>query len=73
MANDALQYVKMSTLSIQDDKIPQPILLYPNPAINLLNIKTNKNIEEIKIYSIAGKLIKSVRNKNQIQFQIYIF
>ncbi|MDR1876125.1 MAG: T9SS type A sorting domain-containing protein [Flavobacteriaceae bacterium] len=32
--------------------------LYPNPVKDILNIKSEKEISEIKIYSVEGKLVK---------------
>jgi hypothetical protein len=35
--------------------------LYPNPARNRLQIISNSNMEEIKIYGASGKLLRAVQ------------
>lgn len=34
--------------------------IYPNPALNQLNIATNLNVNEITIYDLTGKAIKTI-------------
>ena len=36
------------------------VSVYPNPAHNLLNIKANDMMEEVRIYSVNGNLVKAV-------------
>ena len=42
--------------------------VYPNPARDRINIvsKDNTNISEINIYSISGKLIKTIKNSKRV-------
>lgn len=39
---------------------------YPNPVKDILNISSDKKINSISIYNVAGQLIKSNRNANSI-------
>lgn len=51
------EYSKQCELNIKDiDKIG--ITLYPNPAQDILNIKTQELIKVIKIYSMQGSLVQ---------------
>ncbi|MDO5969599.1 T9SS type A sorting domain-containing protein [Flavivirga aquimarina] len=52
------------TVSIEES----PILLFPNPTKNAFSIGT-KNIKNITIYNISGKIVKSY-NKPQNQYSI---
>lgn len=38
--------------------------LYPNPADRMLIIKSDANVREVKVYSLTGSLVKSIRNEN---------
>jgi hypothetical protein len=61
-----------SILSVDDNEINNKINLYPNPAINKLDIKSSEiNIEIIKIYDAIQKEIYSKSfNKSEIQLDI---
>lgn len=41
------------------------IQMFPNPNNDILNIKSEKEIIQIKIYSINGRLVKTVNQKNK--------
>ena len=41
------------------------IQIYPNPASQLLTIKSNSPIEQIIIFDISGKKIKSIKASNK--------
>jgi len=44
--------------------------IYPNPAINMLNIIVDESIDfESKIYTISGKLILTTRNNSHINIE----
>ena len=56
-----------STLSVLDYVINSGLILYPNPAKDLISIKSElNNIIEIKIYNYTGKLLYSEESKNGI-------
>jgi hypothetical protein len=40
------------------------VTVYPNPAINILHIKTQFSIEKASIYSVEGQLVKSCIDKS---------
>lgn len=42
------------------------ITIFPNPAENVITIKSNEQIINIKIYSIEGNLLKECASKNKI-------
>jgi hypothetical protein len=44
------------------------VSLYPNPTNGLVNILTKENVETIEVYSIIGNLLKTVSNKNNVDF-----
>ena len=58
----AFELSEVSSVIDQLDNIENSILLYPNPAINELNISTNNKIEHVKLFNISGRLIRSFGN-----------
>lgn len=62
MANDALPYVMMSTLSTQYFSESGTIKIYPIPADNFVYIEALKfDISKVELYSNQGQLIKKYR------------
>lgn len=60
MANDALPYVMMNTLSSEVFDEKKDFSFYPNPVENYLYISlSTENIQELNIYNIYGQLVKS--------------
>lgn len=56
MANDALQYLLPSLLSIKDNNLVKNIALYPNPVKGIFTFDNSKiKFSKIEIYSIKGK------------------
>ncbi len=47
------------SLSIDDEEINKNFKLYPNPSNTHFSIKTNYEIDDVKVYDIKGKLVKS--------------
>ena len=63
-----IRCLKDETASIMENQDHLPIMVYPNPAKNVITIESKQNIE-IEIYSIEGKKIKSfklINNKTDI-------
>jgi uncharacterized protein (TIGR02145 family) len=63
-----IRCLKDETASIMENQDHLPIMVYPNPAKNVITIESKQNIE-IEIYSIEGQKIKSVKlinNKTDI-------
>lgn len=57
---DQLVVDDLSTLSVGENTIQENSLsYYPNPVNNEFTIKTQKNIQEIKIYNTVGQVVKS--------------
>lgn len=44
----------------------EEIIIYPNPTNNFININFSKNIDQINIYSIDGRMIKEAFNVKKI-------
>ena len=62
MANDALPYVMMSTLSTEENILKSNFSIYPNPVKDVLYVEnTNGNIEIIQLYNTYGQLIKTIK------------
>jgi hypothetical protein len=64
--NDELNLQKNTNLKTQTDLANNSILLFPNPASHICDIKSNENIELITVYTVMGKLIsrEQVNEKN---------
>ena len=59
-----------SITSINEPIISNNISVYPNPAKNILHIKGNKNIKQIRIIDKLGKVIKAdMISKNTINIE----
>jgi hypothetical protein len=58
----ACDYILYS--SIDEFSTDKDIEIYPNPASNLLTIKSDKPIDKIELYDLTGKLLKTTRELN---------
>ena len=58
--NATIHVVESSTLAV-DTFSQSAFTIYPNPAKNILNIKTNENLslKNVQLYDLTGKLISS--------------
>jgi hypothetical protein len=54
------------TTGIHENTINSTIYLYPNPAQNIINIKTSESIKMISIIDMTGKVIFIGSNTNQL-------
>ncbi|MBQ2838916.1 MAG: T9SS type A sorting domain-containing protein, partial [Muribaculaceae bacterium] len=43
---------------VEDLLIDNNLFIYPNPAINFVNVSSTSNLQYIEIYSIDGQLMK---------------
>lgn len=58
-------YQNTNTASI-DDVFADKFSVYPNPASDIIRIKTNETIEKVEVYSVIGKRILQQDNNKQI-------
>jgi len=58
-----IRCLKDETASINEDLNQQPMIVYPNPAKNIITIESKQNLE-IEIFSIEGQKIKSFKLMN---------
>lgn len=47
-------------------KSKRDLNIYPNPSVDLVNIDSDEDIEQIKIYNLIGKLVLLKENTNKI-------
>ena len=48
------------------------IKVYPNPVVDQLNIKTDETIKSVQVYSLDGKLLKTINgNTTIVDFKNY--
>lgn len=66
MANNALQYIMQSSLSVINNEVKEDITIYPNPTKEMLYIKSDTKPDTVTIYSLQGKLLKQDVNTNKI-------
>jgi hypothetical protein len=71
IANNALQYVLMNTLSIKDKTTSKVFHIYPNPTKGKLFINIDDKINEIKLYSMTGSLLKSFLKKENVNLETF--
>lgn len=62
--NEACEVIIGIDENDNDDKDGNSLLIYPNPALDLLHIECGETIEEIKIYSLLGELVSEARINN---------
>ena len=48
--------------SVEDHALDQAISFYPNPASHFISIDSKISLERVEIYSVLGKLVKSVNS-----------
>lgn len=62
-----LFYIKTvyGTLGLDENTELLKLKLYPNPVTNSFHISTRVKIEEIKIYSMVGTLVKSIKGDSK--------
>ncbi|WP_312769638.1 T9SS type A sorting domain-containing protein [Epilithonimonas sp.] len=46
-------------LAVSDVTKKSSVSVYPNPATNVVNIKSDKKVESVSIYDVAGKIVKT--------------
>ena len=61
--DDTAEFSENCELGIEDNNLIN-FTIYPNPALDILNIESQQQIETIKIYNLQGQLIKEVSNNN---------
>lgn len=72
--NNLLQTVTFKTLGLNGKLPNNELTVYPNPASDFINIKTNSFIkEDIDIYNFAGQLIKRIKIANEHKLDISKF
>lgn len=48
------------------------VKIYPNPVVDQLNIKTDDTLKSVQIYSLDGKLLRTIEgNNNKVDFRAY--
>ncbi len=67
-----LDYVYVFITSTKENGENGEMVIYPNPAYNKLNVKSLSPVKEIRVFSIAGKIMltKKVLEKHDIQLDI---
>ncbi|WP_445749290.1 T9SS type A sorting domain-containing protein [Polaribacter sp.] len=45
------------------------MVVYPNPAKNMVSVKGVSNVQSLELFSILGKKVKSVKNSNTLQLE----
>lgn len=59
--------IKLPALATSDIKTSEKLSVYPNPAEDVLNIKTGDKIENVEVYSVTGqKIIASKVTNNTL-------
>ena len=58
-------YAYDSTLSI-DDLEESTITIYPNPSTGIVNITGVEQVDEIRVFTISGQLVKKAENTSSI-------
>jgi hypothetical protein len=60
-------YEYNSTLSVDDISLDEnTVKLYPNPATDVVNIKTNQTIKNVAVFNVNGQKVLDIANQSQI-------
>ncbi len=59
-------YIDLSSVLETQKAVKKHTSIYPNPAKNILNIKTDAKIESVEIFSVSGQRVKSLGSVNPI-------
>ncbi|WP_417859233.1 T9SS type A sorting domain-containing protein [Xanthomarina gelatinilytica] len=60
-------YEYNSTLSVDDISLDEnTVKLYPNPATDVVNIKTNQTIKNVRVFNVNGQKVLDIANQSQI-------
>ncbi|TDX83137.1 T9SS type A sorting domain-containing protein [Epilithonimonas xixisoli] len=64
-AIQSFKYKRIDLLSV-DNLTNDNVLVYPNPVNNIINIrlKENEKLNDVKVYTMDGKLVQQSKNKN---------
>ncbi len=55
-------------LSVNDNELTNQVIMFPNPAKDVVNISTQNQISQIKIYNMLGQEVINVKgNSNSVQ------
>lgn len=57
---DDVTVANAATLAVNNNVADRTISVYPNPAKDVVNIKTNKDVNSIQIFSLTGQLVKTI-------------
>ena len=55
-ASEANAMIYVGTVNI-DDEVLQDMLIFPNPATELINIEGNANIQQVELYNLQGQRV----------------
>ncbi|MBP3840356.1 MAG: T9SS type A sorting domain-containing protein, partial [Chryseobacterium sp.] len=53
-------------LGVSDNAVKSNLKVYPNPATDIVNVSSNKKIENITVIDMTGKKVQSFKAGNQI-------
>ena len=60
-------YEYNSTLSVDDISLDEnTVKLYPNPATDVVNIKSNQIIKNVAVFNVNGQKVLDIANQSQI-------
>lgn len=62
--NTQLQSSNCNNLSIEELGLQGGAMVYPNPAKDIINIKSQVQIDQVEFYDLSGKIIKKINNPN---------
>ena len=64
--NDGYPHLSNYVMGITTVSNKVEFSIYPNPSFNFININSDQNIIDIKVFDITGKLVKQINNNNII-------
>ena len=53
-------------LATNDNAVKSALKVYPNPAVDVVNVSANKEIKAVSIMDLSGKRVKAVQTKGEV-------
>lgn len=66
-STSTLNFVVDETLSLDDNQLGKnEITIFPNPATNVISVRSTQPVQEINLFDIVGKKVRSSKNRSSI-------
>lgn len=61
-----LKFVGDLSLAVKDNAVKSELKVYPNPAVEVVSVTSNKNIISVTVFDLSGKIVKIYKDSKNI-------